>query len=146
MRKWRFTQSDCWKYGQLKFRLLFMSLSLWRENMRQSRIRFSCYFIKTYCCVSSKMVIFQQSSKKLNSFRPKLRSSVIGLAKRVQTERFTILRNKKDVIKNWSITQRQLTHDTMCFKIKIKSPLKMDMWSITLIPSAEKVQKCCSIA
>jgi hypothetical protein len=53
------------------------------------------------------MVIFQKSSKKLNSFRPKVRSSVIGPAKTVTTERFTILRNKKDVIKNWSITQRQ---------------------------------------
>jgi hypothetical protein len=53
------------------------------------------------------MVIFQQSSKKLNNFRPKVRSSVTGLAKTVTTKRFTILRNKKDVINDWSITQRQ---------------------------------------
>lgn len=32
-----------------------------------------------------------------------------GLAKTVTTERFTILRNKKDVIKNCSITQRQFS-------------------------------------
>jgi len=75
--------------------------------MKQSEIRFSCYFIKTYCCVSSKTVIFQQSSKKLNSFRPKVRSSLIGLAKTITTERFTFPRNKKDMIKSWRITQRQ---------------------------------------